>query len=372
MTRTDAYRTTAEPETCHHWYCEAKARVKRLTLQKGDCLEVTRDWMGHDVDLIYMDPPFNTQRDFHEFEDIWGMETADAVGNIDVPDELRAYLAALRGTGAANTLAYLTYMAERLYRLYRLLKDDGSMYVHCDSHANGYLRVMLDFIFWPKNFRSEIIWRRNYAKSLAFKSYPDNHDTILYYTKSDKYVWNRPFRNYEGDYVERTYRHVEEGTGRRYTLASLLNINPDRENLHYEWNGFTRTWRWTKERMAEAERNNLIVYSKSGLAYQKLYLDKMNGIPIDTIWDDVKNLGGSDAERTGYPTQKPLKLLERIIQTSSNPGDLILDPFCGSGTTLVAAETLGRDWIGIDLSEKALQLAQQRLGQLGVQVEVTQ
>ena len=198
---------------------------------------------------------------------------------------------------------------------------------------------------------------------MAFKGYPRNADLLLYFSISDEYTWNRPFLPHDPAYVERFYRHVEPDTGRRYRLGDLTNPNRDRPNLTYEWNGHTRVWRWTKERMQEAHDNGLIHYSSTGLANQKRYLDEMQGVPVDTIWDDIQPIQAQSRERVGYPTQKPLALLERIIKASSNEGDVVLDPFCGCATACVAAENLGRRWVGIDISPKAVELVNMRLQQ---------
>jgi site-specific DNA-methyltransferase (adenine-specific) len=220
---------------------------------------------------------------------------------------------------------------------------------------------MLDQIFGENSFRSEVIWRRTNAKGLAFKGFPNNHDTIFYYVGSDEFTWNRQFKEYDPDYIKQFYRFTEEGTGRVYRLSDLTNPNPDRPNLTYEWNGHKRVWRWTKERMQEAHDKGIIHYSSTGLACQKRYLDEMQGQPIDTIWEDVLPVQAQSDERLGYPTQKPLALLERIINASSNPNDIVLDAFCGCGTALVAAENLGRQWIGIDVSPTACRVMAKRL-----------
>jgi site-specific DNA-methyltransferase (adenine-specific) len=220
---------------------------------------------------------------------------------------------------------------------------------------------MLDDLFGASCFRSEIIWRRTNAKGLAFRGFPNNHDTIFYYTAGRSFTWHRPYGAHDPDYLRRFYRHVEAGTGRRYRLSDLTNPNPNRPNLTYEWNGHTRVWRWTRQRLEEADRRGLIHYTSTGLACQKRYLDEMKGRPLDSIWDDIPPVQPHATERQGFPTQKPVALLERIIQASSNPGDVVLDAFCGSGTTLVAAQKLDRRWLGIDLVLATCRLASRRL-----------
>ena len=219
----------------------------------------------------------------------------------------------------------------------------------------------MDAVFGSMHFRSEIIWRRANAKGQAFKGYPHNHDTLLYYSMSDDFKWNRPFRPHDPTYIKQFYRFTEPETGRRYRLGDLTNPNPNRPNLTYEWNGHMRVWRWTKERMQEAHESGLIYYSSTGLASQKRYLDEMQGNPVDTIWEDVRPIQAQAKERLGYPTQKPQALLERIIEASSNEGDVVLDPFCGCGTAVAAAEKLKRQWIGVDVTHLAVALMKNRL-----------
>ncbi len=279
-------------------------------VQCGDNLDLLRALPDQCIDLVAIDPPFNSNRDYFHYD--------DRHGSLD---------------------AYIAYLEPRLCELARVLKTTGSLYCHCDSHANHRVRLLLDGLL---RFRSEIIWRRTNAKGLSFRGYPNNHDTILYYTAGERFTFHRPFRALDEDYVRRFYRHVEPETGRRYRLSDLTNPNPDRPNLTYAWNGHIRVWRWTRARMEAARARGLIHYTRTGLACQKRYLDEMKGHSVDTLWDDVPAVPAQSAERLGYPTQKPLALLERIVAASTNPGDLVLDAFCGSGTALVAAQKLGR------------------------------
>ena len=199
-------------------------------------------------------------------------------------------------------------------------------------------------------------------RAKAFKGYPNNADILLYYSKSDQIIWNRPFQPHDQSYVENFYKYVEPETGRRYTLGDLTNPNHDRPNLTYEFLGVNRVWRWTRERMQEAYDQGLVIQQRPGSVPRlKRYLDEMPGNPVDTIWDDIKPVQAGSSEQVGYPTQKPIALLERIIQASSNEGDVVLDPFCGCATALIAAEKLGRQWIGIDLSPVARTLVQRRM-----------
>jgi DNA modification methylase len=308
----------------------------------GDCLDQLRKLPNDCVDLIYIDPPFNSNRDYEVF---WG-ETR----------EKRAF-----EDRHASTQAYIEFMRPRCVELARVLKPTGSFYYHCDWHADGYVRVMLDQIFSENQFRSEIIWRRTNAKGLASKGFPNNHDTIFYYTAGKEFTFNRQFTELDPEYVEKFYRFVEPGTNRRYRLSDLTNPNRNRPNLTYEWKGHKRVWRWTKDRMEAADKAGLIHYSSTGLAAQKRYLDEMLGQPIDTLWDDIPPVQAQAEERLGYPTQKPLALLERIVEVSSDEDQIVLDAFCGCGTALIAAQSLKRQWIGIDLSPTACRVMAQRL-----------
>jgi site-specific DNA-methyltransferase (adenine-specific) len=267
--------------------------------------------------------------------------------------------------GPNDMMAYLAMMAPRLVELRRVLKPTGSLYLHCDPTASHYLKLLCDAVFGAQTFRNEIIWKRTTAKSLAFRNLPCNHDILLLYSKTDAYLWNQPFVPYDPENLEpkteAKYSHVDPD-GRRYQLDNLLNPNKDRPNLTYEFLGVTRVWRWTKERMQSAYEAGVVVQPSPGAVPRfKRYLDEQEGWPLDDVWDDIPPINSQAKERLGYPTQKPLALLERIIAASTNPGDLVLDPFCGCGTTIDAAEKLGRQWIGIDITQLATSLIKNRL-----------
>jgi len=309
----------------------------------GDNLEQLKKLPDGCVDLIYIDPPFNSNRNYEVF---WG-ETK----------EKRAF-----EDRHASTQTYIEFMRPRCVELHRVLKKTGSFYYHCDWHASHYVKIMLDQIFSQNQFQTEIIWRRTNAKGLAFRSFPNDHDTIFYYTKGDDYTFNRQYLPHNEDYVEAFYKYTEPETGRCYRLADLTNPNKDRPNLTYEFLGIKRVWRWTKERMQEAYEKGLVIQTKPGaVPALKRYLDEQEGNPVDSIWADIPPIQAQSAERLGYPTQKPLALLDRIIKASSNPNDIVLDAFCGCGTALVAAENLGRQWIGIDISPTACRVMAKRL-----------
>ncbi|MHB9072499.1 MAG: site-specific DNA-methyltransferase [Desulfobaccales bacterium] len=350
----------------------------------GDNLDILRGQHipAGSVDLIYLDPPFNSNATYNvlfaeksgeksaaqitAFEDTWqwGQEAEGAYRDVVTlgPRKLADLLQALRAfLGQNNMMAYLTMMAVRLVDLHRVLKPTGSLYLHCDPTASHYLKMVLDAIFGPKNFINEIVWRRAHPKGHASKRFARNHDVILSFAKdSNRIKWNPQYGSYNAERVSEQYTLKDE-EGRIYQLTSLLNPNPDRPNLTYEFLGITKVWRWTKERMMEELANGRIVIPRDGkgIPRYKRYLDEQKGIPVDDFWSDIDFAAGS--ERLGYPTQKPEALLERIIQASSNEGDLVLDPFCGCGTALNVAERLKRRWIGIDVTHLAITLIKQRL-----------
>jgi len=352
-------------------------------LYYGDNLEVLRQSIADDsVDLVYLDPPFNSnatynvlfkapggagsQAQIEAFEDTWHWnETAEQAfdevmrsGNSDASEMLRALRAFL---GINDMMAYLAMMAVRLLELRRALKPTGSLYLHCDPTASHYLKIVLDAVFGVANFRNEIIWQRTTPKGHAFTRFPSTHDVIYYYVKDQSPCWHPQYVPHREAYVSSHYNRTEEGTGRRYRLDNCLNPNPKRPNLTYEWNGQLRVWRWTKEKMQGLHDEGRLIYSASGMPQYKRYLDEMAGSPVTSVWTDIPPINSQAQERLGYPTQKPVALLERIVAASSNPDDAVLDPFCGCGTTIHAAQKLGRRWIGIDVTHLAISLIENRL-----------
>ena len=358
------------------------------TLFYGDNLPILREYVGDgSVDLIYLDPPFNANRSFNvlfrdaggagndaqllAFEDTWTWGPAaeatyhDLIGG-GAPAAVGQMVGALRTFLGPNAmLAYLVMMAARLVELHRVLKSSGSLYLHCDPTASHYLKIVLDTIFGPQNFRSEISWKRSSAHSdtkQGGKNYGHIHDIIFFYSKTDSYTWNAVYSPYDDEYINSAYRHIEPETGRRYRLGDLTAAKAGGDT-EYEWNGVRpykgRYWAYSRAKMEQFERDSRLVYSKSGMPNYKRYLDEMPGVPQQDLWDDISPTGGN--ERLGYPTQKPLALLTRIIQASSNPGDWVLDPFCGCGTAIAAAQTLGRRWIGIDITHLSITLQRIRL-----------
>ena len=284
-------------------------------------------------------------------------------GNTDVAemmDALRKFL------GENDMMAYLTMMANRLLEMHRVLKPTGSVYLHCDPTASHYLKIVLDGVFGKENFRTEISWKRSSAHNDAKqgrKQYGNIRDVIFYYTKSDDRTWNWLYSEYDDSYIEKNYRYVDEATGRQYRLDNLTAAKPGGD-VSYEFMGTKpyvgRYWAYSKENMERFYKDSRLYFPKNGgtPAYKR-YLDEMQGVPLQNDWSDVQPAQGN--EYLGYPTQKPLALLERIIAASSNEGDVVLDPFCGCGTALDAAQKLNRNWIGIDITHLAVSLIEKRL-----------
>ena len=325
------------------------ALVDTRVVYCGDNLEQLKKLPDACVDLIYIDPPFNSNRNYEVF---WG-ETK----------EKRAF-----DDRHASTQAYIDFMRPRCLELHRVLKNTGSFYYHCDWHASHYVKVMLDQLFSENRFINEIVWKRSDAKSdvgQGAKHLGRVHDSIFYYTKGDEYTFNPHFNPLPQSTIDKWYRHVEVGTGRRYNKADVTGPGGEAKGCPvFEWKGVTRAWRFSRENMERLEREGRLVYSvKSGMVYQKRYLDESKGVALSTWWDDIDMLRGisSGSERLGYPTQKPLALLDRIIELSSNPNDIVLDAFCGCGTALVAAQNNDRQWIGIDVSPTACRVMAKRL-----------
>ncbi|HZF95642.1 MAG TPA: DNA methyltransferase [Allosphingosinicella sp.] len=367
----------------------------------GDNLEVMRKYIADEmVDLIYLDPPFNSNASYgvffkdgtglgseaqaEAFRDTWrwGPAAAEAYdevyrhgGNIAILlQALRAWL------GTDGLMAYLAMMTVRLIELRRVIKPTGSLYLHCDSTASHYLKLILDCLFDGSNFRSEIIWKRTSSHNSARRWGPI-HDVILFYSGGNDFVWNKVFAPYDADYVKRFYRHKDE-KGRLYRLSDLTGSGTRNGESGREWKGFDPTAfgrHWgipsvVKEEFPGAvlkplqwldlfDREGLVEMTGGGTGWPHVrrYLDRMPGQALQDMVTDIPPLSKRHAERLGYPTQKPLALLERIIAASSRPGDVILDPFCGCGTTVEAAEKTGRQWIGIDVTHYAVTLVETRL-----------
>jgi len=350
-------------------------------LYYGDNLDILRRYIKDEtVDLIYLDPPFKSSQDYNilfeerngsrsaaqikAFEDTWQWDQAAAKAYQEVvetgPPRVSQVMQAFRTfLGGNDMMAYLAMMAPRLVELRRVLKPTGSVYLHCDPTASHYLKMLMDAVFVPVNFKNEIIWKRTSAHSDS-GTCGNTHDILLLYTKTDKFAWNKQFQPYDQSYVESHYRYIDS-SGRRYRTDNLTASGLSGGGYEYEWHGVKKVWRCPKERMAALEKEGRIRYTKSGTAEYIRYLDEMPGVPLQDLWTDIPPINPQARERLGYPTQKPEALLERIIKASSNKGNTVLDPFCGCGTTVAVAQRLNRHWIGIDVTHLAVALMKHRL-----------
>jgi DNA modification methylase len=353
----------------------------------GDNLEVLRRHIKDEsVDLCYIDPPFNSKRNYNQiynnigkddqaqaqaFIDTW---TWDDYANQGLAEILENYqgkftsqsidlIAGLtKVLSKGSLLAYLVHITLRLAEIHRVLKPTGSFYLHCDSTVSHYLKLVLDAIFCPQggDFINEIVWKRTNAHSdtkQGRKAYGNITDVILYYSKSKDYKFNTQFLAYTQDYVTSFYKHTD-ADGRRYQLDNLTGPGGEAKgNPYYEVMGVKRYWRYSQENMNQLIAQGRVIQTKPGTVPRyKRYLDEMSGTPLQNIWDDIKPIQSQSAERLGYPTQKPLAILERIIQVSSDEGDVVLDAYCGCGTTVCASQSLNRQWIGIDITYQSISL----------------
>lgn len=358
-------------------------------LYYGDNLDILRDrayFPDACVDLIYLDPPFNSSRSYNvlfkdesgrqsdaqitAFEDTWhwGRTAGDTLEDLltQAPPRVGTAMGALREIiGANQMMAYLVMMTARLVELHRVLKPTGSLYLHCDPTASHYLKIILDTIFGAENFLNEIVWKRSHAHNSGLKFGPI-HDVLLYYVKSNTYTWNPQHRQFDDSYIESHYKYVEDG--RRYKRQDLTGSGIRNGETGKEWRGIDPTpkgrhWMRPPSELEKMDAQGLIYWpDKPGAwPYLKLFLDERLGMLLQDVWEDIDPVNPVAKERLGYPTQKPLALLERIISASSNPGDLVLDPFCGCGTAVAAAQKLGRAWIGIDITHLSVALMKYRL-----------
>lgn len=352
-------------------------KLEDNTLYYGDCLEVMADWPNGCVDLIYLDPPFNSDVEHNiifgsgaESDDVrlaqtlafsdtwnWDRRAAQRVRTLKNATANKAS-SVIRGLeitlGESGMLAYVSYMAERLVTMNRLLKETGSIYLHCDPTAGHYLKILMDAVFGGEYFRNEIVWKRTSAHSDS-KTMGAIHDSILFYTASDEFTFNTEYVPYADEYIETRYKNRDED-GRRWMDDNLTAKGLKGGGYTYEYKGKTSLWRVPLERMKELDEQNRLYFTSRGGIRIKRYLDEMRGVPVADVWTDIPPINSQSDERCGYPTQKPLTLLERILETSSNRNDLVLDPFCGCGTTVAAAHNLDRRWVGIDISPFAIDL----------------
>ncbi len=358
----------------------------------GDNLQILREHIADEsVDLIYLDPPFNSKRDYnllfktpkgHEsdaqitaFEDTWhwGGQAQDEFrelmkcNNTEVSQMMEALRAFL---GENDMMAYLTMMANRLLEMHRVLKPTGSLYLHCDPTASHYLKIVLDGVFGKENFVNEIVWRRTTTKNdykQGAVNWPRVHDVILLYHASTAKAreagrFSQPFSPYNEEHIE-TFYNFKDPDGRRYRLSDLTAPGQgSRGHPQYEFLGVTRYWRYNEEKMMKLHAEGHIEFRPNGeVPRLKVFLEDAPGVAIGDVWTDIRGMINLGTEMLGYPTQKPIALLERIIAASSNEGDVILDPFCGCGTALDAAQKLKRNWIGIDITHLAVSLIEKRL-----------
>ena len=352
------------------------------TLYHGDNLKFLRGMNSGTVNLIATDPPFNKGRDFHatpdkltgnsaKFQDRWRWQDdihEDWLVNLqsNEPEVWQVIIAAKEVYGD-DMAAFLCWLGVRLLEMHRVLADDGSLYLHCDTTAGHYLKTLLDAIFGARNFQSDITWQRTSAHNDS-KRFGQVKDTILFYTKSNTKTWNRVFVPHDESYVSDFYRYEDShGRYRQHEIIRTASMGP-RPNLAYEYKGYTPEWGWRmeKDKLEALDNEGRLVWSKNGRPYRKTYLTE--GQSPTNLWTDIDNVSAQSKERTGYPTQKPLELYERIIRASSNEGDFVLDPFCGCATTPIAAERLGRQWVGMDIWDGAHQMVLDRLESEGLAV----
>lgn len=361
------------------------------TLYYGDNLKVLQDYIPDgSIDLIYLDPPFNSNRSYNvlfkdetgraaeaqiaAFDDTWhwGPSAEESYHDLVVgPNpQVSSMIAALRQfIGANQMMAYLVMMAARLVELHRVLKPAGSLYLHCDPTASHYLKIVLDTIFGAQNFRNEITWKRTFAHGNVGKNYGSIADILLFYSKGENYKWIPLYKELSHEAVEKKYP-FSDPDGRRWQSVTLRNPAP-RPNLFFPYtasNGITyqphpNGWSCNLVRLQKYDSEGRLHFpnKSDGALRLKMYADESEGERLQNIWTDIPPISSQASERLGYPTQKPLALLERIIQASSNPGDVCLDPFSGCGTAVAAAQKLGRRWIGIDITHLAIAMHKARL-----------
>lgn len=373
----------------------------------GDNLRVMREspfFRDESVDLVYLDPPFNSNQNYNvlftaksgtpaaaqvrAFEDTWRWDSVAKDMYHDVmenaPLEVRRTVEALKSIlNQTDMFAYLCMMAPRLVELHRVLRETGSIYLHCDPSASHYLKLLMDAVFGPSNFRSEVIWKRTSAHSSA-KRYGPVHDVLLFYTKSDEYTWNQIYQPLPQETLDQWYNNVEPGTGRRFNRADLTasgtrkgssgapwrGINPTDKGRHWAIPGFVKgivEGLDTQEALEALDAAGRIFWpkKKDGMPMVKRYVEESRGIPAQDVIGDIY-MNNVSSQRLGYPTQKPIALLERIVRASSNDGDIVFDPFCGCGTTIEAAQNQGRKWMGIDLSYEAIRIIRERMAKVGL------
>lgn len=352
----------------------------------ADNLEMLAAVPAATATLVYLDPPFNSGRSYEAllgvsdsghrrrdaFDDTWRWDDKAEAALLLLPTlcstKVTRFVHSLVDIlGRCDLASYLVMLAPRLEACRQVLSDEGSLYLHCDPAASHYLKALLDVVMGPENFRNEIIWKRTHAHSSSRRFGPV-HDVILFYSASPAYTWTQLHTPYSDEYIEKYFRN-EDDYG-RYQLITCTAPGPrPGTRAHYRWRGVfpppNRHWAWTEDRMIELEAEGRLVYSANGVPRLKRYVDDGEGVRLQDVWTDVNPLGAHSNERTGYETQKPVALLQRIIEASTRKGDLVIDPFAGAGTTSVAAETLDRSWVVADHSLLAASLTLSRLRSVG-------
>ena len=355
------------------------ANVNPKTIFTGDNLPIMRGMNSESIDLIYLDPPFNSNANYAApigseaagaaFKDTWTLSDVDITWLDLIEAKHPALNRVIHAAMSNSDKSYLIYMAVRLLEMKRILKDTGSIYLHCDPTMSHLLKLVMDAVFGKRNFRSEITWKRatSTQKGSQHRSlrWGNNVDILLFYASSLSTSLS-PERELTEPEIKEKFGRVDESGRRYYDDSAHIWSSPGmgaRPNLCYEWRGFVNPhpsgWRLSKERLEEEYQKGNIVIRPDGKLERRKYLEDYKGTSYGNLWDDIHPTSGN--ERTGYPTQKPLALLDRIIKASSNESDTVFDPFCGCATTLVAADRLQRDWIGIDISAKAAELVVERI-----------
>lgn len=346
----------------------------------GDNLLILRDHIASEsIDTVYLDPPFNSNADYNvlfkeadgtpaapqikAFDDTWhwSVDAATALNETMATSDYRvseALRALEKLVGHNDMLAYLAMMAPRLVELRRVLKPTGNLFLHCDTTASHYLKILLDAVFGITHFRNEIIWKRTSGHSDA-KRFGRVHDVILFYANSDASKWRDVFQPYDQEYVEQYYRY-EDDRG-KFMSGDLSAAGLQGGGYEYEWKGVKRVWRCPMETMRSYEADNRIYYTRNGFPRLKRYLNESPGLPMQDVWTNVEALRSWHKEKLGYPTQKPVELVERVLRATTDEQDVVLDPFCGCGTTISAAQRLNRNWVGIDVTHLAIGLIKARL-----------
>jgi adenine specific DNA methylase Mod len=374
-----------------NWHAQEGADTMN-TLYYGDNLDIMKEHIKDEsLDLIYLDPPFQSGRNYNiifkpekdgikgatsqieTFEDTWMWgEKAEAeytglimgtLTKVHPPQKLVDLMKAMRSyLEECPLMAYLCMMAPRLLEMKRVLKPTGSIYLHCDPIASHYIKLLMDAVFGTSNYRNEIVWKRIDAKGNVQKKFGWIHDTILFYSKSNDWKWNQQYMEYNESYLNAFYNKVDEN-GRRYRIDNITaSMSRASKGQVYSWKGYTLApqscFKYNKEKMEQLDKEGRIHYAKTGYPSYIRYLDEMEGNKCPDIWTDIKI--ASKNERMGYPTQKPEALLERIISAGTNEGDIILDPFCGCGTAVAVAERLNREWVGIDITYLSIDVIKKR------------